>query len=152
MTVTNTTPTGDIRPKECSVTPAVEGPPAIDESLPGPEDVKMQGQPMEQVTDSPVSKNALTTATIREGPLIDEPLPGLEEDVKMQEQSVADESVQSKSVPSAFHSQTRNNLISVSQRNRNSNNSAQLCRLDRARAAAGLFTRAKRNTVWTRYL
>lgn len=125
MAVTNTTPTGDIRSKESPVAPAVEGPPAIDESLPGLEEVKIQEQPMERVTNSPVSKDNLITATIREDILIDEPLPGLEEGVTMQELSVTNAPAQSKSVPSAIYFQTRNNLISVSQRNRNPNNSAQ---------------------------
>ena len=80
---------------------------------------------MEGVTGSPVSKDDLIPATVKEGPLIDEPLPGLEEDVKMQEQSVVNELIQLKSVPSAFHSQTKNNLISAPQRSRNSNMSTQ---------------------------
>ena len=84
--------------------PAVEGPPAIDEFLPGLEEVKMQERPTRRVTDSPVSKEGLTTATIRESLPIDEPLPGLEEDVKMEEQLVPNKPVQPKSVPSAFHS------------------------------------------------
>ena len=122
MAVSSTAPAQDIRPRECS---AVEGPPAIDESLPGLESVKLQEQPMEGVTGSPVSKDDSIPATVKEGPLIDEPLPGLEEDVKMQEQSVVNESIQLKSVPSAFHSQTKNNLISAPQRSRNSNMSTQ---------------------------
>lgn len=147
MVGTNTAPAEDIRSNECPVAPAVEGPPAIDEFLAGLEEVKMQERPTGRVTDSPVSNEGLTTATIRESLPIDEPLPGLEEDVKMEEQLVPNKPVQLKSVPSAFHCQTMIDLIPVPQRNRNANQSAQLWRLDRA---PGLFTRTKRNTVWTR--
>lgn len=96
--------------------PAVDILPAIDESLPGLEEVRMQEQPIERTTISPISKDDLTLATTREEPIIAEPLPGLEEDVKMQEQSVVNVSTLSKSVSSPFYSQTRNNLISFPQR------------------------------------
>jgi hypothetical protein len=130
------------RTKECPVDPAVERPLAIDEPLPGLEEVKMQEQPIKGTTSSPIPEDDLTPATMG-GLLIDEPLPGLEEDVKMQEQSVVNEPTQSKSVSSPFNSQTRNNLISVPQRSRNSNKSAPPWRLDRASASADLFTRTK---------
>jgi hypothetical protein len=90
------------------VDPAAERPLAIDEPLPGLEEVTMQEQPIKGTTSSPIPEDDLTPATARE-----EPLPGLEEDVKMLEQSVVNEPTQSKSVLSPFNSQMRNNLISV---------------------------------------
>ena len=96
--------------------PAAESPPAIDDSLPGLEEVRMQEQLIEGTTISPISRDDLTPATTEEGPIIAEPLPGLAEDVKMQEQSVVHESTQSKSVSSLFYSKTRNSLISFPQR------------------------------------
>ena len=92
--------------------PAVEIPFAIDDSLPGLEEVRMQEQLIESTTISPISKDDLTSVTTRDEPIIAEPLPGLEEDVKMQEQSVVNKSTQSKSVSSLFYSKTRNSLIS----------------------------------------
>ena len=102
-----------------------EGPPAIDEPLPGLEEVEMQEQPMEGPTGNLAPTDGLIPPTVGDGLLICGPLPCLEKDVKLQEQSVVNESTHSKSVLSAFPSQARNNLISVLQRSRNSNNSAQ---------------------------
>ena len=101
-----------MRLKESPMAPAVDRPPAIDESLPGLEEVRMQEQMIERTISSPISKDDLALATTREEPIIAEPLPGLEEDVKMREQSVFNISTLSKSVSSPFYSQTRNNLIS----------------------------------------
>jgi hypothetical protein len=125
------------------VYPAVEGPLAIDGSLPGLEEVKMQEQPIEGTTSSPIPEDDLTPAPVWEEPLIDEPLPGLEEDAKMQEQSIVNEATQSKSVSLTFYSQTKNNLVSIPQTSRNFNKPAPPWRLDRASAAADLFTRIK---------
>ena len=132
--------------------PTVEIPFAIDDSLPGLEEVRMQEQLTESTTVSPIPKDDLTSATTRDEPIIAEPLPGLEEDVKMQEQSVVNQSTQSKSVSSLFYSKTRNSLISFPQRSRNSNKAAPPWHLDRASAAGHLFTRTNRRKVWIRYL
>lgn len=131
--------------------PAIERPLAIDESLPGLEEVRMQEQPIEG-TGSAIPEDDFIPAAAVEEPLIAEPLPGLEEDVKMEEQSVVNEPTQSKSASSSFYSQRRNNLIFVPQRSRNSNKSAPPWRLDRASASTDLFTRTKRSKVWTCYL
>ena len=120
MTIASAIPIQGTRPNEFPVSSAVEGPLAIDEALPGSEEVKIQEQPMEKVTGSPIFKDDLIPATAREGLFIDQPLPGLEEDVNMQDQSIVNGSTQSKYVPSAFYSQTRNNPISAPQRSRNS--------------------------------
>jgi hypothetical protein len=125
-----------------------EGPPAIDQSLPGLEEVKMQEQPMEAATGSPFAKYDLIPATASEELFIDEPLPGLGEDIEMQDQLVVNESVHPKSVLSTFHSQTKNNSVSVLQRCQNSNKSV---RPSEPPAAADLFTRTKspkRRNVW----
>ena len=132
--------------------PAVEIPPAIDDSLPGLEEVRMQEQLINSTTISPISKHDLIPATTREEPIIAEPLPGLEEDVKMQEDSVAHESTQPKSVSSLLYSKTRNDLICFPQRSRNSNQFAPPWRFDRAPAADQLFSRTKRIKLWTWYL
>ena len=87
--------------------PAVDRPPAIDESLPGLEEVEMQEQPIGRTTLSPISKDDLTLATTREEPIIAERLPGLQEDVKMQEHSVFNISTIPKSVSPPFFNHKR---------------------------------------------
>ena len=111
----------------------------------------MQEQPIEG-TSSPIPEDDFIPATAVEEPLIAEPLPGLEEDVKMQEQSIVNEPTQSKSASSPFYSPMRNNLIFVPQRSRNSNESAPPWRINRASASTDRFTRTKRCKVWTCYL
>jgi len=81
----------------------------------------MQEQPIEGTTSSSISKDDLTPSTAREEPLITEPLLGIEVDVKMQDQSVVNESTPSKSVSSIVYFQTRHDLIYVPQRSRNPN-------------------------------